>query len=307
MTFGTRHADGSPHVAGIPVRPRSQPGAPSGRLRAVVLATYEVGHAGNRWGMGVECDVILYEDRRPLYNVPVEQRGGVRDVDLWRPSPTTRSLTSGEDLVFDRSEEAWRWLTATQIKDMDGDHVVVDFLGGRADAPVIVGSLPHPRAERRLRVANAAIGETHPAVAEGACRYVEVNGAKLLLDRRGNLVLDTRGAGTANGGQILEGDEPAGTVFVQARAGQAVRIVVGDASIVLTGGEVRINGGNKKVARVDDEVQVDPNDLADNTDWATWFSKANAVIEAADPTAELPQVPLKGTITRGSDTVLVGG
>jgi hypothetical protein len=296
---GTRHSDGTPHVTGVPVRPRPDPAMPVGRIRAVVLATYEVGHDGNRWGMGVECDLVTYDDRRPLYNVPVEQRGGVRDVELWRPSPTTRSLTSGEELVFDRSENAWRWLAATQLKDLDGDHVTVAFFGGRADAPVIVGSLPHPRAERRLRVVATTIGSTHPALPEGACRYTEVNGAKLLQDHRGNLVLDTRGAGTTNGGQELEGDEPAGTIFVQARAGQAIRIVIGEASIVLAGGEVRINGGEQGAARKGDAVEVDLEDPAN----ATWKTYLTGAANGAPP----PPDKLKGTITTASETVFAGG
>lgn len=307
-----RHGDGTVHSSSVPLLPPDpRPAVAAGSQRGVVLAVYPPGHEANVQGVCVECDVLLYRDQRVLYAVPVAQPMGARDGELWEPSPTTKSLATGDALTFSRTEENGICQFATQVKDLDGDHVRVEFVNGSYDQPLIVGRLPHPQAANKSRpVADAApiTADAHPATPDGNVLWAQRAGSRVLLDRRGNAVIDTTGAGVENSGDAIEGDEPKGTVYVQAREGERVVVSVGGVvRAVIDGDSITLAQGTKGVARKDDDVSVD---LADpqnvSSKWSEFFTKLVAAIQTIDGTFEMPKQPIHGTITNASSQVKAG-
>lgn len=290
-----RHPDGSVHSASVPVRYQTAaPGTLYGPQKAVVLATYLLGDSRNRFGVAVECDVILYRDRRIIRGVPVEQRGGYDSSAGWIPQPTTRDLDTGAALVYERTQSAPQWLESSQLKDLDGDHVVVDFFGGDVNDPIIRGMRPHPRSSER-QVAN---------MRAALVAFLRLGSGKEAQIQVGDVVRVLIGADVD-----VHGVNVTVTADTQAavKIGATTRILV-NANVSLTGDEVWLNGNedSKGVARLDDEVQVDPNDAALNTAWASWVDKVTTVVQNADPTCVKPTTAIKGAVTAASATVKAG-
>lgn len=224
-----KYHDGSIVTHTLPLVPAGEtpPGTVLGPLRAIVLATYVFDDIANR-STNVECDVLPYAGGRPLYRVPVAGGGGPHQGSVWTPNPSGRSYVDVKDL-----------------SELEGDHVVVTFMGGRANDPVITGRLPHPRAAYRPRspVTQLSNGR-HPALADAPCMYLRHQGTVLLADRRGNVVVDTAAAPQTAAGAAAGGDEPAGNVYVQLQSASRLEVRVGNTVLLVVENGVVKLGAN---------------------------------------------------------------
>ena len=134
--------------SGIPKGKQSWGARPRGMLmRGVVVNTYVSDddghpHAGDTANppTTVYCDVIVFPSLAGqrwfgLKNVAVLQsRGGLHRGSIWKPRPSTLDITGDECDVAGGSNPAY----------LDGDHVLVGFLGNTVLQPLILGGLPHP-------------------------------------------------------------------------------------------------------------------------------------------------------------------
>lgn len=240
---------------GLGARDRREhgPTAPTrGPLRAVVVATRQLNEEGNVRGLSVECDVILVRTNVPLYSVPVLQRNhGVNNADaLWIPRPSTRDVVSpGEPINFAGafSRRGSYQGKFTSLGNVDGDHVLIDFIEGRAEWPIIVGALPHEQTNRLVR--------TGPGWREGESetrgnprpdeRYVHHYGAEFRINERGEVLIDTVGAYEDPATEDASAD--VGQVRIRVKDSQRFTVALGDDDDVLEvwldGGQVRIDLG----------------------------------------------------------------
>jgi hypothetical protein len=108
--------------------------------------------------------------------------GGVYDIEHWQPRPMAKKL-SGGTLKLEGGPDA------TSPSDADGDLVIVAFLAGDVNRPVILGQLPHPQTEteatkgyRLLRTIGGAVvgvkedGNIEVQVPEGTTLKVSTKG-----------------------------------------------------------------------------------------------------------------------------------
>lgn len=144
-------------------RPRGGPGRAAGGLllRGVVLAVWPPGSTSRGRDRSAAaavpswvCDVLIFEPtyRTILYNVPIMvEQGGVDNYTARVPTPTTGTI-SGQPLVISPEGAAQN---ATPAHDMNGDYVLIAFLGDDLNQPFVLGQLPHPATNRTVQ-ANAA-------------------------------------------------------------------------------------------------------------------------------------------------------
>ncbi len=228
---------------------------------------------------GIMCDVLLCEPGWAglLRHVPVQvQSGGVANHEHWIPQPITRTM-NGSPLRLEGGPGA------TPLHETDGDLVLVTFLAGDLNRPIITGQLPHPAADQS-------------AADYAAYRYVRVvEGNVIGVERGGDVQIDCRGGGqkvtiqTDDNGRIVA-------------AGKVVTITVGATTItldgdtnavVVAGGDTTIRSG-KLISRSSGVAVTQPVVLdqaradiaAMLTTIGTWFSTygaALAVVGACDP------------------------
>jgi len=127
----------------------------------------------------VRCDVLTYGKRFRTFmrDVPVAQkRHGLNDyTGLWIPKATSVDLSTGEP-IREGGEEG---IPPSDPRDMDGDHVLVEFLEGDIQQPFIRDVLPHPRTFFRQ------------LAAAGPTRESRFRGVITKIDKDGNVFLDT--------------------------------------------------------------------------------------------------------------------
>lgn len=166
------------------------------KVRAVVIATFFADEDDRESAQGayspknIVCDVLTYGGRYRsfLAKVPVVQhRHGLNDyTDLWIPRASTVDLSKAPLAapVLQRTEGE----TTVDPRDLDGDHVLVEFLENDPMQPIINGSLAHPRSNYRL------------VKSDGESRRSRFRGVETSIDSNGNVRIDTTGAndGTLN-------------------------------------------------------------------------------------------------------------
>lgn len=171
--------DMRPRHTPLPLEPRKGP------FRAVVLQTYVSTDSDSFRKKTIECDVVLTKTHVPLNNVAVMQRShGLNDADLWIPRPTTKTVSLAPlqaDTLYD---------------DYDGDLVLVDFIEGDSEYPIITGALSHEQTKRKI-VTGSGWSEGDPTsrgTAHTRERYIHHRGTEFRINEGGDLLIDTVGA-----------------------------------------------------------------------------------------------------------------
>lgn len=139
-------------------------------------------------GYRIECDVLLTmtshrgSNFAEIYRVPVMQRGGIADQDIWVPKSST-TYKMDRDLNPEK---------------LDGDVVLIQCVGGVfPKGAIIIGMSPHrwnfrdgPRSVNGSRELSKEIGDGLRK--DGRIRLSRYNGAVCpLVDRHGNILFDT--------------------------------------------------------------------------------------------------------------------
>lgn len=207
--------------------------------RAVVLKTYysddsewdKRGWAKNNV-RGVHCDVRTYgRNSRPLWKVPVLQRThGMHDEDIYIPRDSNQDLAGKGKLVTLPSGKTGP--KPTPAENLDGDHVLVGFLEGNPDAPVILPfCLPHPSSKRELKAS------------DGRVRRIRHAGVSIEWSEDGNLTIDASEAAKeklGSSGAEQSNSGTGGTITIQTEDGSgATSSMVFDAN----GGVKILEGG----------------------------------------------------------------
>lgn len=192
--------------AGVPSGPvRADRSARGLLLRGVVLNAFVAdskGHPREDWADQAEgppwhvyCDVLAFTDQPGqrwlrLRGVMVAQPGpsGLHRGRMWRPRPSSINL-SGPTAELDQT---------VNPADLDGDHVLVGFLGDSFDQPVILASLPHPQVD--LGHQDGPAGQRlHLVEADGDPDLTRHHGVTWGVDDHGDWQVDSR---RANSGEI---------------------------------------------------------------------------------------------------------
>jgi hypothetical protein len=261
----------------------------------------------------VECDVILVSSGERLMNVQVMQsQHGINNVhDLWIPRASTRVISgnSALNLTAAVSRRGTRIGPITPLDDTDGDMVVVSFLEGRPDWPLIVGALPHQRTNRVVIAGDGwaeGSGADQRGVPEKNEYYVHHNGAEIRVNGSGEVLIDTVGAYTDESTEDASGDVGQVRIRVKEADDTSVRftVAIGDDDDVLEvfkdGAQLRIDLGAAA-----DEQLVLGNQLSDfirdevatkvNTFWSAVYATHKHSIPMAGTTGP-PDTPQTETI-----------
>jgi hypothetical protein len=173
-------------------------------LTGVVLVVYApkdespLPPAGVPRPVAVYCDVLVYSSRPELCgsilnNVPVAQTTGLHAGHVWLPRATTLDVTGrpiGE--------------AGCDPRNLDGDHVLIQFLDDSLLRPIIMGRITHPQAG----LGNDDLLAGHRerlAVADGNPSLWKHNGTFHGIDDKGNFVVD--GSRAHDGQYTNEGQE----------------------------------------------------------------------------------------------------
>jgi hypothetical protein len=164
----------------------------------------------------VLCDVILVASQISLQRVQVEQRLGVNHAQLWIPRPTTRRISTGDGVQLQRrsTRGTVEAVEPTPFDDMDGDVVLVDFIEGDLDFPIIRGAMEHEQTLRSV-IEGSGWQESEGGSERGTAHkdesYRRWAGVEERINAAGDYLLDTVGAtddlreedpSSGDGGQI---------------------------------------------------------------------------------------------------------
>lgn len=168
------------------------------------------------------CTVLLA--RGGVVRAPVAQRGSsVSNVARWIPAAAQTNMVTGAAVRLDQTGVS---PPPADITDLDGDIVLIDWIEGDIERPVITHSLEHPRAARAV-VADPPVLPAAPQRDQGTIeRLVAHQGTTVRLDRNGNISVDARRAGVANDRQTYQpaDGEATGVVDVALRVGGEVQV-----------------------------------------------------------------------------------
>ena len=240
-----------------------------GIYRGIVLNTYVTNDPENFRKLQVECDVLLIRNYAVYTQVPVKQANhGVNNLhDMWVPRPTTRSLSTNEELnLSSRSVRGTPTGIPTTPDDMDGDMVLIEFVEGMLDYPMITGAFTHEQSKRKI-IVGSGWSEGDGGSSRGNPHkdeyYTRHAGTELRVNASGDLLIDSVGATTdlanetptASGGQlrfrvksaerltvemngtdVLEVFKSGGQVRIDLGEGATERIVLGDSFLTFLNG-----------------------------------------------------------------------
>lgn len=254
--------------------------------RAIVMSYTPADHSDCLY-TGASVGLMFYDAHiNEMTEVPI--LGGALDAagngEIWTPNPTTRRLDTGA-LV------SWPSDKNVPLGALDGDHVLVLFVGGRYSDPLVIGRLPHPFAAVAFRSAGMAVVPTigHPALPDGDCRYLRHQGSVVMIDRYGNVAIDTTAAGIGNHGQDITDGGPSGKLSLTLKTTQQLEVNFGGTTqMLVTNTGVNLGGSAPTlgVARKTDPVIVDAGNLFTKLDsLATELGIAGANLVSLPETA----------------------
>lgn len=171
-----------------------------GIYRAVVINVYPTDDAKNIPAKEVVCDVVLLRTLIPLSTVPVAAWVGANDGKTWNPKPTTGTV-SGEPLVLPRvfSKRGTREDDPIRVDDYNGDMVLIRFIEGDGEFPMIVDRITHGQSRRKV-IAGDGWNNTDPTgtAQRGKPELNEIfqrfAGTELRINKIGDVLLDLIGA-----------------------------------------------------------------------------------------------------------------
>lgn len=218
--------------------------------RAVVVATYvqldgpEAFPEVTVTPSAVYCDVLLYSTSEglrgaPLRRVLVAQDCGMHDGKLWHPRAATQdfSRTAGLDP------------NVSDPKNLDGDHVLIQYMEDNLSLPVITKRLPHPRMGFGNEALASAGHRLKLKLVDGQPDYWKHHGSFAGFDKDGNFIVDTT---RAHSGQYdVSGNE---VPVPDAAHGNTTYVVSDKATFKVIG--LDVNGLNPKF-----ELSVKDNEL----------------------------------------------
>jgi len=239
--------------------PTSQQASPY-PLRALVVRTRITDNLlERRSAYQVTCDVILARAGVPLRGVPVMQRRhGVSDVaDLWMPKPATRVVSNpSEPLNLNRmvSKRGTFIAPLTRLDDTDGEFVLVSFMDGLVDKPVIIGACPHAQT-RRVPITGSGWSEgaagADRGIPQSAESYTRYAGTETRINTSGDLLIDTVGATTD---EVSEAPDPAGgQVRIRVKSAERFTVEMNGLDVLevfRTGSQIRIDLGEGATERL---------------------------------------------------------
>lgn len=231
-----------------------------GPRRGVVINSY-VANSPNRsipnvadGSLMVLVDVMLIAPQAALKRVPVMQHVGEGDGSLWIPKPTTRDILKNTPIAMigpmSRGVPNPQGTLVPSFAHLDGDHVIVDFLGGNPYAPIVIGTEVHPSTKRKvLEGAGFTVGAAQATrgTAFRGERYVRYSGTEARINQHGDVLLDTAGADPADpiAEAPIAGPAGGGSVQISLKAEKEL-IVTDDAGVVIL--RVSKVGGQMKVS-----------------------------------------------------------
>lgn len=240
--------------AGIPMRPVPPPHAapPPPSTSGIVIAVYYADDLVVQRQFRTRqilCDVALVRGGF-ISRVPVLQHGySITNGSLWEPAATNGTV-SGQPLRLVSSAEG----PATFFDDLNGEHVLIEYLNGSRHQPIIIGALPHPATQRTQGGHDPAPLPTYTpgeverlqAAPSGPESWLAHQGTVARVDRAGNLRVDLEGAGTNNDGRT----QPDGVAESDAVAavGAAAAAVAGVAAGATAGAKAGASGGDAAAA-----------------------------------------------------------
>ncbi len=196
-------ANGVYYQSGLGVEDKSRPMQKrryDGIYRAVVINVFPTDDDKNIPAKEVVCDVVLLRTLIPLPTVPVAAWVGANDGKIWNPKPTTGTI-SGEPLVLPRvfSKRGTREDDPIRVDDYNGDMVLIRFIEGDGEFPMIVDRITHGQSRRRV-VAGDGWNNVDPtgAAQRGKPELNEMfqrfAGTEFRINKIGDVLLDLIGA-----------------------------------------------------------------------------------------------------------------
>jgi hypothetical protein len=227
------------------------------KYRAVVLQTYAT-DAVERTRLNpnttrkyeVECDVLLMKSGIFYPRVPVMQRDhGVNNAAPWIPKATTRVIGEGELNFVRVSRRGTKQVIPSNFEELDGDQVILEFMEGDIEMPLITGSLTHAKTNRLVKE-----GSGWTEGAQGAERgtpyqdekYFRYRGVELRVNDAGDVLIDTVGATNED---VTEAPTPTGgQMRVRVKPSEKFTVQIGTTDVLevyqdLTGVHVDIGEG----------------------------------------------------------------
>lgn len=196
--------------------PQSRDYVPPHRLlgvyRAIVLKTYatdapertEGSRSTSSRTYEVECDILLTKSLVFYSRVPVLQPShGVSDANLWIPRETTTTVGSLLPLAPNLTRVSRRGTPVFPLPpnpdSLDGDQVLVQFVEGDVEKPIIVGAMSHASTRRKV-IAGSGWSESDFGLTRGTAhrdeRYIRYRGVEFRINDAGDVLIDTVGATT---------------------------------------------------------------------------------------------------------------
>lgn len=246
MQYGTKHlVDGTVVQAGVPTmeQPRIPMGSTIGMLEVgVVLQTYYADDpswddTARSWAKGnvrgLYVDVRIFgRQNTTLYRVPLFQRvHGIHDEDVYLVRAAKQDLGGGSLTTLPGAQAA-----ATPAHQMDGDMVVVGFLGNSPTRPFVFPFGPaHAASKRTLESAL------------GRIRRIRINGTVVEWGPGGDLTLDATGAAKPD-------LDATGAEVSNAGVGGKITITTKDAAGGVSSIVLDVNGGVEMKDAAGDKV-----------------------------------------------------
>lgn len=261
-------------------------------------------HAADETPDGIAKADVLLSRGFCVFGAHILGGGGHGNAAWWVPSPATHDTRTGRE--FDLEE----WDTFDP-SSLNGTRVIVGFINNDPVFPVILGQAPTRAIKNRTKAAGNATNipsdGAHPATPDGTVQYIEHQGTRVMLDRFGNVVIDTTKAPVDDAGNPLTpGSQPAGRVTVNIKSSsnfelrvdgqQMVQVKQGEINITVPAGQVNVEAQSATIK---------------TTGNATIEAGGNAVVNATGPASKVLLgtgviAPLDGVVTQSCNCSFTG-